>query len=135
MFHCRTHVQDYDQRETRRGEERRRDETGWQQEGEENFIPIDKDLLTHYLYVPLQDTHMGWRREGEEKRGDRMATRRRGEFVPLDKDIFNPLSLHCRTHAWDGDERVKRRGDGLDDENGGSTLIHCVIQCLCVHLH
>ena len=74
MFHCRTHVQDCDQREMRRGEERRGEERrgeerrgeerrgeeiGWQQEGEENFIPIDKDLLTHYLYVPLQDTHMG----------------------------------------------------------------------------
>ena len=98
MFHCRTHVQDYDQRETRRGEERRGeerrgeerrgDETGWQQEGEENFIPIDKDLLTHYLYVPLQDTHMGWRREGEEKKGDRMATRRRGELYTIRQRHF-----------------------------------------------
>ena len=72
----------------RRGEERRRDETGWQQEGEENFIPIDKDLLTHYLYVPLQDTHMGWRREGEEKKGDRMATRRRGELYTIRQGHF-----------------------------------------------
>ena len=29
-------------------------------EGEENFMQIDKDPLTHYLYVSLQDTHMGW---------------------------------------------------------------------------
>ena len=44
--------------EERRGEETRRDKTGWQQEGE-NFMQIDKDLLTHYLYVSLQDTHTG----------------------------------------------------------------------------
>ena len=29
---------------------------------------------------------------------------------------------------------MRGRGDDLDDENGGSTLMHCVIQCLCVHL-
>ena len=28
-------------------------------EGEENFMQIDKDLLTHYLYVSLQDTRTG----------------------------------------------------------------------------
>ena len=39
----------------------------------------------------------GWQREGEEN------------FIPIDKDIFNPLSLHCRTHAWDGDERERRQ--------------------------
>ena len=54
MFHCRTHTWDVDERE------RRREEIGWQREGEENLIPIDKD-------------------------------------------IFNPLSLYCRTHTWDGD--------------------------------
>ena len=31
--------------EERRGEERRREEIGWQQEGEENLIPIDKDIF------------------------------------------------------------------------------------------
>ena len=60
MFHCRTHTWDGDERE------RRREEIGWQREGKENFIP-------------------------------------------LDKDIFNPLSLHCRIHTWDGDERERRR--------------------------
>ena len=28
-------------------------------EGEKNFMQIDKDLLTHYLYVSLQDTPIG----------------------------------------------------------------------------
>ena len=82
---------------TRGREERRREEIGWQREGEENLIPIDKD-------------------------------------------IFNPLSLHCRTHTRDSDERgderrgdrmvTRRRGDDPYDEDGGSTLMHCVIQCV-----
>ena len=42
--------------------------------------------------------------------------------------------FHYRTRAWDGDEREmrrgeERRGDGLNDEDGGSTLMHCIIQC------
>ena len=33
-------------------------------------------------------------------------------FIPIDKDLFNPLSMfHCRTHTWNGDER-ERRQDG-----------------------
>ena len=38
MFHCRTHTWDGDERE-------RREEIGWQREGEENFIPSDKDIF------------------------------------------------------------------------------------------
>ena len=88
MFHCRTHTWDGDERE------RRRKEIGWQREGEENFIPLDKDIFnplslhcrTH-AYERERRKEIGWQREGEEN------------FIPLDKDIFNPLSLHCRTHA------------------------------------
>ena len=59
------------------------------------------------------------RRDGDERetrrRGDGMVTRGRGEgegnFIPIDKDLFNPLSMfHCRTHTWDGDEK---RGDRM----------------------
>ena len=69
----------------------------------------------------------GWQ---QEKRGDRMLTGGRGEnLIPIDKDIFNPLSLcFIAGHTWDGDKRERRRrGDGLDDENGGSTLMHCTV--------
>ena len=50
-----------------------------------------------------------------------MLTRGRGEgegnFIPIDKDLFNPLSMfHCRTHTWDGDKK-ERRQDG-DEERG-----------------
>ena len=36
-----------------------------------------------------------------------------------------------RIHTRDGDERETRRDacDGLNDEDGGSTLMHCIIQC------
>ena len=69
----------------------------------------------------------GWQQEGDEKRGDRMLTRGRGEgeenLIPIDKDIFNPLSLCSiagHTHGTVtrggreerrqyGDERERRR--------------------------
>ena len=44
------------------GRETRREErmvTRGRGEGEENFMQIDKDPLTHYLYVSLQDTRTG----------------------------------------------------------------------------
>ena len=41
-----------------------------EREREENFMQIDKDLLTHHLYVSLQD---------RERRGDEKKTKRRGE--------------------------------------------------------
>ena len=41
-----------------------------------------------------------------------MATRRREEnFIPIDKDIFNLLSLLCRTRTWDGDEWERGQDD------------------------
>ena len=82
-------------------------------------MQIDKDLLTHYLYVSLQDRERrgdeketkrrGERmvtigRRGEERRGERMVTRGRREKRRQDDDegerrtlckltrIFNPLS-------------------------------------------
>ena len=54
----------------RGGEERREDGDEREREREENFMQIDKDLLTHYLYVSLQD---------RERRGDEKKTKRRGE--------------------------------------------------------
>ena len=46
---------------TREGDEKRGERmvTRGRGEGEENFMQIDKDLLTHYLYVSLQDTRTG----------------------------------------------------------------------------
>ena len=81
-----------------------------------------------------------WRKRGdererrrEERRGDRMVTRGRGECYTIRQEPFNPQSLcSIAGHMHGSDEREERRGDGLDDENGGSTLMHCVIQCLCV---
>ena len=82
--------QDGDERETRRGDgmvtrgrgeerrrdgdkrERRREETGWRREGEENFIPIDKDIFN-----PLSMFHC--RMYMTRRRGDRMVTRGRRE--------------------------------------------------------
>ena len=64
---------------------------------------------------------IGWQREGEEN------------FIPIDKDIFNPLFL-CFIAGHTHGTVTRGRGDDLNDENGGSTLMHCVIQCLCVHL-
>ena len=82
-------------------------------------------------------------------RGDRMATRgrqeerrrdvdkreRRGEesLIPIDKDIFNPLTL-CSIAGHTHRMVMRGRGDDPYDENGGSTIVHCVIQCLYVHL-
>ena len=85
----------------------------------------------------------GWQQEGDEKRGDRMLTRGRGEerrgegeeigwqqegeenLIPIDKDIFNPLFL-CSIAGHTHRMVMRGRGDDLDDENGGSTLMHCV---------
>ena len=116
MFHCRTHVQDCDQREMRRGEERRGErrggeerrgeerrgeerrgeerrgrrgeETEWQQEGEENLIPIDKDIfnplslcfIAGHTYRIMTRGRPGEERRGEERRGEeRRGEERRGE--------------------------------------------------------
>ena len=52
----------------------------------ENFIPLDKNLLTHNLYVPLQDMHRSdkreWRQDGKmvtRGSGEREETRGREE--------------------------------------------------------
>ena len=145
MFHCRTHTCDVDER-GRRGEE-----TGWWRKGEENLIPIDKDLFNPLFLCSIAGHTHGMvtrgRRQGgderEEKRGDRVGTRRKRELYANRQGLLTHYMFHCRTHTWDGDERGTRGeetgwwregGDDLDDEDGGSTLVHCVIQCLCVHL-
>ena len=65
-----------------------------------------------------------------------MLTRGRGEenLIPTDKDIFNPLSL-CFIAGHTHGMVMRGRGDSLDDENGGSTLMHCTVFRLrgCLH--
>ena len=60
--------------------------TGWQQEGEENFIPIDKDLFNPQSLCSIARHTQG----GDKRmtRGDRMVTRREENFIPIDKDLF-----------------------------------------------
>ena len=61
----------------------------------------------------------GWDVDERERRREETGWRRGEEnFIPIDKDIFNPLSMfHCRTHTWDSDEK-ERRQDGDEREMG-----------------
>ena len=66
------------------------------------------------------------RGRGEERRGEE-------NLIPIDEDIFNPLSL-CSIAGHTHGMEMRGRGDSLDDD-GGSTLMHCTVFRLRGHLH
>ena len=99
------------------GRETRREERGWWQEGEENFMQTDKDLLTHYLcfiaghtYRIMTRGRRGEERRGDETRRDRMTTRRRGELYTNRQGSFNPLPL-CFIAGHTHGMETKGRGE------------------------
>ena len=71
------------------------------------------------------------RGRGEERRQDvdKREMRREENLIPIDEDIFNPLSL-CSIAGHAHGMETRGRGDNLDDMMMVVAPHLCIVQCL-----